>query len=181
MALLTFGNWEDTDTVPYTTYFERARKGKPKWRRLPGIHRKLQSQRQQCQSTSTTEVEMKLSEEGSVTTLHQDPSCPLEVRTFLHFVAMWLEPIGSDSRVLFYQPNHCTTIPKLGDWDETNLSSADGYTHGFNRVVEEKKGAARTTPATATETPHSNDQHLLAHTRSDVSTGGLKKQMLCIH
>ncbi|XP_030515698.1 RPM1-interacting protein 4-like [Rhodamnia argentea] len=62
--------------------------------------------------------------------------------------------------------NHSTAVPKFGDWDETSPSSADGYTHVFNLVVEEKKGAAGKPPVTTAENPHSNGQYSRAETRS---------------
>ncbi|CAH8373879.1 unnamed protein product [Eruca vesicaria subsp. sativa] len=31
-----------------------------------------------------------------------------------------------------------TVVPKFGDWDENNPASADGYTHIFNKVREER-------------------------------------------
>ncbi|XP_030461788.1 RPM1-interacting protein 4-like isoform X1 [Syzygium oleosum] len=64
-------------------------------------------------------------------------------------------------------PNHITAVPKFGDWDETNPSSADVYTDVFDRVVEEKKGAARTAPVTTTEAPRSIRQHSSVDTRSE--------------
>lgn len=35
-------------------------------------------------------------------------------------------------------------MPKFGEWDESDPSSADGFTHIFNKVREEKQvGSAR--------------------------------------
>lgn len=33
-------------------------------------------------------------------------------------------------------------MPKFGEWDESNPSSGDGFTHIFNKVREEKAGSA---------------------------------------
>ncbi|KAL6342763.1 hypothetical protein AAG906_016597 [Vitis piasezkii] len=37
------------------------------------------------------------------------------------------------------KPDDSTAVPKFGDWDERNPSSAEGYTHIFNKVHEEKQ------------------------------------------
>lgn len=69
-------------------------------------------------------------------------------------------------------PNHSIAVPKFGDWDETNPSSADQYTDVFNRVVEEKQGAAQTAPVSTTGTPHSNGQYLHADTKPELQPRG---------
>ncbi|CAN7048807.1 hypothetical protein Bca4012_076390 [Brassica carinata] len=48
-------------------------------------------------------------------------------------------------------PEKVTVVPKFGDWDENNPASADGYTHIFNKVREERSsnvsgGSSRTPP-----------------------------------
>ncbi|KAE8681809.1 transaldolase-like [Hibiscus syriacus] len=35
-------------------------------------------------------------------------------------------------------PDKSAAVPKFGDWDESNPASADGYTHIFNKVREER-------------------------------------------
>lgn len=45
-------------------------------------------------------------------------------------------------------------VPKFGDWDESDPASAEGYTHMFEKVREEKQIGA----AMATESPYSNGQ-----------------------
>ncbi|KAE9450711.1 hypothetical protein C3L33_17385, partial [Rhododendron williamsianum] len=37
------------------------------------------------------------------------------------------------------QPDHGPVVPKFGDWDESNPASAEGYTHMFEKVREEKQ------------------------------------------
>jgi hypothetical protein len=39
------------------------------------------------------------------------------------------------------QPTRGSAVPKFGDWD-SNPASADGYTHIFKKVREEKQGQA---------------------------------------
>ncbi|GMI69229.1 RPM1 interacting protein 4 [Hibiscus trionum] len=43
-------------------------------------------------------------------------------------------------------PDIGAAVPKFGDWDESNPSSADGYTHIFNQVREERNNGGRVTP-----------------------------------
>ena len=50
-----------------------------------------------------------------------------------------------------WQPDDSTAVPKFGDWDERNPSSAEGYTHIFNKVHEEKQKVEGTVPAMVTE------------------------------
>ncbi|KAG9447910.1 hypothetical protein H6P81_014038 [Aristolochia fimbriata] len=48
-------------------------------------------------------------------------------------------------------------VPKFGDWDEKDPASADGFTHIFNKVREEKQTGAAKVPAVPTDSsyPHS--------------------------
>lgn len=49
-----------------------------------------------------------------------------------------LKPRGDET------PDHGAAVPKFGEWDETNPASADGFTHIFNKVREERQiGAGR--------------------------------------
>lgn len=50
-----------------------------------------------------------------------------------------------------------SSVPKFGEWDESNPSSADGYTHIFNKVREEKTGSTKATMITD-DTIYVNDQ-----------------------
>ncbi|KAK8654124.1 hypothetical protein V6N13_128099 [Hibiscus sabdariffa] len=43
-------------------------------------------------------------------------------------------------------PDKGAAVPKFGDWDEKNPSSADGYTHIFNLVREERNNGGNATP-----------------------------------
>lgn len=44
-----------------------------------------------------------------------------------------LKPRGDET------PDHGAAVPKFGEWDETNPASADGFTHIFNKVREERQ------------------------------------------
>lgn len=52
------------------------------------------------------------------------------------------------------QPDKGAAVPKFGDWDVSNPASADGYTHIFNKVREERQGGAGHAPGTPNERPH---------------------------
>ncbi|TXG72627.1 hypothetical protein EZV62_001206 [Acer yangbiense] len=55
--------------------------------------------------------------------------------------------------------DHGATVPKFGDWDETNPASADGFTHVFNKVREDKlNNRTGQVPVAATQNPHSNNR-----------------------
>ncbi|XP_058103273.1 RPM1-interacting protein 4-like [Magnolia sinica] len=54
-------------------------------------------------------------------------------------------------------PEKGAAVPKFGDWDETNPSSADGYTHIFNKVREEKQIGAAKVPVMPTESSYNNN------------------------
>ncbi|XP_061358315.1 RPM1-interacting protein 4-like isoform X2 [Gastrolobium bilobum] len=45
-------------------------------------------------------------------------------------------------------PDRGAAVPKFGEWDENNPASADGYTHIFNKVREEKQVGAGHAPGT---------------------------------
>ncbi|KAK9138330.1 hypothetical protein Sjap_008924 [Stephania japonica] len=53
-----------------------------------------------------------------------------------------------------------TALPKFGDWDETNPASADGFTHVFNKVRNEKKGASAKVPIMNGSPNYSNDKQV---------------------
>lgn len=60
------------------------------------------------------------------------------------------------------QPDHETAVPKFGDWDESDPKSADGFTHVFNKVREEKlNGQANVAPVKAFQNsyPKAQKQH----------------------
>ncbi|XP_061337417.1 RPM1-interacting protein 4-like isoform X2 [Gastrolobium bilobum] len=50
-------------------------------------------------------------------------------------------------------PDKGAAVPKFGEWDVTNPASADGYTHIFNKVREERQGGAGQVPGTPNERP----------------------------
>ncbi|KAK4268276.1 hypothetical protein QN277_024956 [Acacia crassicarpa] len=51
-------------------------------------------------------------------------------------------------------PDRGAAVPKFGDWDESNPASADGYTHIFNKVREERQGGAGNVPGTPPNRPY---------------------------
>ncbi|KAL4286355.1 hypothetical protein AHAS_Ahas19G0077900 [Arachis hypogaea] len=51
-------------------------------------------------------------------------------------------------------PDKGAAVPKFGEWDVSNPASADGYTHIFNKVREERQGGAGVTPGTPNQRPH---------------------------
>ncbi|XP_052189592.1 RPM1-interacting protein 4-like isoform X2 [Diospyros lotus] len=55
-------------------------------------------------------------------------------------------------------PDCSPAVPKFGEWDENDPASAQGFTHIFNKVREEKQSGAGKVPAIATEGSYSNGQ-----------------------
>ncbi|KAK6940511.1 RIN4, pathogenic type III effector avirulence factor Avr cleavage site [Dillenia turbinata] len=50
-------------------------------------------------------------------------------------------------------PDGGATVPRFGDWDETNPASAASYTHIFNKVREERHGGTARSPNISTDPP----------------------------
>ncbi|KAI3791099.1 hypothetical protein L2E82_04703 [Cichorium intybus] len=48
--------------------------------------------------------------------------------------------LGDDS------PDDSTVVPAFGDWDDSDPASAEGYSHIFNKVREEKHGGGGKSP-----------------------------------
>ncbi|KAK9082620.1 hypothetical protein Scep_029091 [Stephania cephalantha] len=53
-------------------------------------------------------------------------------------------------------PDKGAAIPKFGEWDENDPSSADGFTHIFNKAKEEKQGGSTNVPSMPTGSPYRN-------------------------
>ncbi|XP_077250291.1 RPM1-interacting protein 4-like [Tasmannia lanceolata] len=53
-------------------------------------------------------------------------------------------------------PEKGAAVPKFGEWDENNPSSADGYTQLFNKVREEKQIGAAKVPVMPTNSSYPN-------------------------
>ncbi|GAV70719.1 AvrRpt-cleavage domain-containing protein [Cephalotus follicularis] len=60
-----------------------------------------------------------------------------------------LRPRGDES------PEKGAAVPKFGAWDENNPASADGFTHIFNKVREERNGGGNV-PGISTASPYPN-------------------------
>ncbi|KAL8106170.1 RPM1-interacting protein 4-like isoform X1 [Apium graveolens] len=51
-------------------------------------------------------------------------------------------------------PDYGPVVPKFGDWDESDPSAGEGYTHIFNKVREEKLSETGKVPIVPTETSY---------------------------
>ena len=51
---------------------------------------------------------------------------------------------------MILQPDDSTAVPVFGDWDDSNPASAEGYSHIFNKVREEKHGGGGKSPRIST-------------------------------
>ncbi|KAE8681725.1 transaldolase-like [Hibiscus syriacus] len=70
-------------------------------------------------------------------------------------------------------PDKSAAVPKFGDWDESNPASADGYTHIFNKVREERNNGGRVGGMGGDQSPYNN-----ARNRRPSNSGGAKVCML---
>lgn len=57
---------------------------------------------------------------------------------------------------ILLQPDKGAAIPKFGDWNESDPASADGFTHIFDKVREEKQGVAAKVPNMPNNSSYSN-------------------------
>ncbi|KAK1435361.1 hypothetical protein QVD17_01122 [Tagetes erecta] len=48
-------------------------------------------------------------------------------------------------------PDDSTAVPVFGDWDDNDPASAEGYSHIFNKVREEKHGGGGKSPRITSE------------------------------
>ncbi|XP_008802236.1 RPM1-interacting protein 4 isoform X1 [Phoenix dactylifera] len=53
-------------------------------------------------------------------------------------------------------PEKGSAVPKFGEWDENNPSSADGFTHIFNKVREEKQTGSAKVPVISNDIIYPN-------------------------
>ncbi|XVF32167.1 hypothetical protein REPUB_Repub17cG0058400 [Reevesia pubescens] len=51
-------------------------------------------------------------------------------------------------------PDEGAAVPKFGDWDENNPASADGYTHIFNKVREERNNGGNVSGMPGDKSPY---------------------------
>ncbi|XP_023547760.1 RPM1-interacting protein 4-like [Cucurbita pepo subsp. pepo] len=202
-----FGNWENEGNVPYTVFFDKARKGRgggpirnpndpeeypemfadnsheappvkptipaPK----PTTHEKKQSREDDgfhpyANSPGHRENPSR-KQSGSEYSIDRSP---------LHRHA---KPSGRESPVVEgkgFDGGHGnrgktrmkpdapegTAVPKFGSWDVNNPASADGFTHIFGKVREEKMGPGTPPP------PHSSSPYNNVHNRrpDDSAKGG---------
>ncbi|KAK6238864.1 hypothetical protein QUC31_004333 [Theobroma cacao] len=56
-------------------------------------------------------------------------------------------------------PDKGAAVPKFGDWDENNPASADGYTHIFNKVREERNNGGRVPGMPGEQSPYHTGQN----------------------
>ncbi|CAL9023219.1 unnamed protein product [Prunus brigantina] len=214
-----FGNWEGEENVPYTAYFDKARKGRtgpggkminpndpqqsqdmlsdisssasspPKVRAEPErpVHERRRSRedndlRQFANSPAHREnLGRRTSGEAanqpnrgrgvSSGETHRKPARPSSGSEY----SVERSPLHRNARVsgrdspswegkASYDSSHGTpgrtrlkprdespekgaAVPKFGEWDENDPASADGFTHIFNKVREEKAGKVPGTPS----------------------------------
>lgn len=211
-----FGNWENNDNVPYTTYFEKARKGRKDGKIInpndpeenpedfagrtspprakpdhnePAVQAPVRRQHDRRRSREDSELKQfadsparndnrkvggdstpsRFGRGGETPKRTTRPSAGSEYsvdRSPLHPHARVQGRGGSMASPAWdgktsYDSSHGTpgrhrvrargdespdkgaAIPKFGDWNENDPASADGYTHIFNAVREERNNGGR--------------------------------------
>ncbi|CAN0897930.1 RPM1-interacting protein 4 [Linum grandiflorum] len=182
-----FGNWESDDNVPYTAYFDKARKGRTGGKMInpndpmenpdllveqtPSAAPKVRVEPELKQAVVGSPARGRAGSErgrgsgaavsrpartsgGSDNSFEKSPLHPharVSGRGSGAPSPVWegkssqenshstpgrsrMRPKGDES------PDQSSAVPKFGDWDESNPASADGYTHIFNKVREERLG-----------------------------------------
>ncbi|XP_010488616.1 PREDICTED: RPM1-interacting protein 4-like [Camelina sativa] len=183
-----FGNWEAEENVPYTAYFDKARKTKapggkitnpndpeynsdsqsqaPPSRNKPDqvdtVRRSREHMRSRDESElkqfgdaggSSNEAANKRQGRSSQNNSYENKS-PLHKNSYDSTGRSKPKPANLRADE---SPEKVTVVPKFGDWDENNPSSADGYTHIFNKVREERSSGANVSGSSRTPThPSSN-------------------------
>ncbi|KAF8113181.1 hypothetical protein N665_0054s0001 [Sinapis alba] len=181
-----FGNWEGEENVPYTAYFEKARKARPGGRVVnpndPEYYSDSQSQapppsrtkpeevdpvrRSRERTRSREESELKQfgdgggssneaanKRQGKASQNNSYDKSPLHKNSYDGTGRTKPKPnLRADE-----SPEKVTVVPKFGDWDENNPSSADGYTHIFNKVREERSSGANVSGSSRTPTRPPNN------------------------
>ncbi|CAN6982477.1 unnamed protein product [Brassica oleracea var. botrytis] len=184
-----FGNWEGEENVPYTAYFEKARKGRVPGGRVTNPNDPEYNSDSQSQAPSRTkpeevvdpvrksrevtrsreESELKQfgggsgdgsgssneKRQGRTSQNNSYDKSPLHKNSYDGTGRTKPKPnLRADE-----SPEKVTVVPKFGDWDENNPASADGYTHIFNKVREERStGAANVSGSSRTPT-HPNSRN----------------------
>ncbi|XP_024009661.1 RPM1-interacting protein 4 [Eutrema salsugineum] len=179
-----FGNWEGEENVPYTAYFDKARKvrapgGKitnpndpeyssdsqsqappPPSRTKPEQADPVRRSREQMRSRDESELkqfgdggggssnEAANKRQGRSSQNNSYDKSPLHKNSYDGTGRSRPKPnLRADE-----SPEKVTVVPKFGDWDENNPASADGYTHIFNKVREERSSGANVSGSSRTPT-----------------------------
>lgn len=194
-----FGNWETEEHVPYSFYFDEARKRRNAAKINPNDAQQNQNtipDNLASMKTSTFETETKSRaqngrEDGDLRRPTESPwyhhtvNIEVAINSLVHRpgrkmttreqnavfdsrigrspISPWRNyPIGCSQPRSVTQGAETTddtvAVPKFGDWDEAAPGSADGFTHIFNKVREERlKGMGNVAAAATPRKPHYED------------------------
>ncbi|VVA99516.1 unnamed protein product [Arabis nemorensis] len=157
-----FGDWESEENVPYTAYFEKARKVQ-----TSGGNKIKKPQDPEEEGTSKPKpdheepVKTGLDPGETSGSKKQGKSVSLNLsyeKSPLHKNSY--DGTGKSKRRSNHKgdesPEKETVVPKFGDWDENNPTSV-GYTHIFDKVREERTSGSNVTTSSRTPT-HSSGQ-----------------------
>ncbi|CAH2052582.1 unnamed protein product [Thlaspi arvense] len=175
-----FGNWEGEENVPYTAYFDKARKARappggkvtnpndpeynsdpqpPPSKTRPEQAEPVRRSREHMRSREESELkqfsdgggssnEAANKRQGRASQNNSYDKSPLHKNSYDGTGRSKPKPnVRADE-----SPEKVTVVPKFGDWDENNPASADGYTHIFNKVREERSSGANVSGSSRTPT-----------------------------
>ncbi|PIN09309.1 hypothetical protein CDL12_18113 [Handroanthus impetiginosus] len=167
-----FGNW-DGDNVPYTAYFENARKEKTSGVRINPNDPEQNPEAFSIRSSNISHaaqasVQKNIYDEeksyspktvASVSSPSDNSASPIRKPKHQRKKS-WLGKYNSDSRnPTSPGPNNVddfsfrsVSVPKFGEWDEKDPRSAEGFTVIFNKVKEEKQISASKFPPVPLQT-----------------------------
>ncbi|KAL1208376.1 RPM1-interacting protein 4 [Cardamine amara subsp. amara] len=178
-----FGNWEGEENVPYTAYFDKARKVRGPGGKIinpndPEYNSDSQSQAPPPSRTRPEQVdtvrrshehirsreESELKQFGDAGGTSNEAANKRQGRASQNNSYESKSPLHKNSYDgtgrsrpktnlrADESPEKVTVVPKFGDWDENNPASADGYTHIFNKVREERSSGANVSGSSRTPT-----------------------------
>ncbi|KAK8958490.1 RPM1-interacting protein 4 [Platanthera guangdongensis] len=180
-----FGKWDNDGSVPYTRYFEEARKEKNAAKLInpndplqnPEGFRQPEPQRRSSHSNGEFEhsverspihshIHSRASSKGGISSPAGDRRASSEKQGLAPNTPGRTRMKHNDRSD--YSGDKSSTVPKFGDWDVMDPASADSYSYIFNQVREEKhSGSAK--PSSFSRDSKSDGQKRKTNSESTVS------------
>ncbi|XP_037493370.1 RPM1-interacting protein 4-like [Jatropha curcas] len=175
-----FGNWEN-DNIPYTAYFENARKEKTGVKINPNDP----EENPEAFMYRKDEFDLSFGQSIQITTTHLEENPSGRQKSITSESAIASDESNSDYSMLQAagfrrqrsarnkkraKHHRAASVPKFGSWDQSDPNSGEGFTAIFNRVKEEKQIASSTFPSL----PPKPTYRSYTHTDKETSSSRLK-------